>query len=150
MRAPELEEPGRSQVFLKLENLQITGSFKVRGAANRILSLSPKPSGNGESSPAPAETMAGPWPIMAGTLGIPAVICVPDWVDPVKLAGMEKAGAQVVLSGDSYDEAEARALDSGRRGGPSLHPTLRRSLGRGRAGDPGPRAPGSRSRLWIR
>ncbi len=47
---------------------------------------------------------------MAGILGIPAVICVPNWVDPVKLTGMERAGAKVVLSGDSYDEAEARAL----------------------------------------
>jgi threonine dehydratase len=43
-------------------------------------------------------------------MGIPASICVPNWVDPVKLAGIERAGAKVVLAGDTYDESEARAL----------------------------------------
>jgi len=109
MRARELENPGGNRVFLKLESLQVTGSFKARGAANRILSLTDAERDRGViacSSGNHGKAVA----YMAGNLGISAVICVPNWVDPVKLAGMKKAGARVVLSGDSYDEAEAQAI----------------------------------------
>jgi threonine dehydratase len=109
MRAPDLEEARGCRVFLKLENLQTTGSFKIRGAANRILALTAGERERGVvacSSGNHGRAVAH----MAGALAIPAVICVPSWVDPVKLAGMERAGARVVLAGDTYDEAEARAL----------------------------------------
>lgn len=109
MRLPELEGPGGMRVFLKLENLQTTGSFKIRGAANRILTLSPSEEERGVvacSSGNHGKAVAH----MAGLRGISAAICVPNWVDPVKKAGMERAGAQVILVGDTYDEAEARAL----------------------------------------
>ncbi|MFH1765919.1 MAG: threonine/serine dehydratase, partial [Gemmatimonadota bacterium] len=109
MRNPELEEPGGGAVFLKLENLQVTGSFKVRGAANRILLLTETERKRGViacSSGNHGRAVA----YMAGQLGISAVICVPNWVDPVKLSGMNRAGARVILAGDSYDEAEARAM----------------------------------------
>lgn len=109
LRSPELENPGGKRVFLKLENLQVTGSFKVRGAANRILSLAEAERDRGIiacSSGNHGRAVA----YMAGKLGVSAVICVPNWVDPVKLAGMKEAGARVVLSGDTYDEAEAKAL----------------------------------------
>jgi threonine dehydratase len=110
MRVPDLETPAGSRVFLKLESLQVTGSFKARGAANRILALSPTERERGViacSSGNHGRAVA----FMAGKLGIPAVICVPDWVDPVKLGGMREAGARVVLSGETYDEAEARAVE---------------------------------------
>jgi threonine dehydratase len=109
MRAPALEGPGGPRIFLKLESLQATGSFKIRGAANRILALSPEERGRGVvacSSGNHGRAVAH----FASTLGIPATICVPNWVDPVKLAGIERAGARVELAGDSYDESEARAL----------------------------------------
>jgi threonine dehydratase len=109
LRLPEFEEAGGMGVFLKLENLQTTGSFKIRGAANRILTLSPEEVGRGVvacSSGNHGRAVAH----IAGLRGIPADICVPTWVDPVKKAGMEQAGAEVILAGDSYDEAEARAL----------------------------------------
>jgi threonine dehydratase len=108
MRDAGLEDSGRNPVFLKLENLQVTGSFKARGAANRILALSPEDRERGVvacSSGNHGRAVAH----VAGGLGIPAVICVPSWVDPVKQEGMEQAGARVILAGDSYDEAEARA-----------------------------------------
>ena len=47
---------------------------------------------------------------VAGLLGISATLFVPGWVDPVKREGMERAGARVVLAGESYDEAEAAAV----------------------------------------
>ncbi len=109
MRVRELEESGGSRIFLKLENLQVTGSFKVRGAANRILALSAEERQQGVvacSSGNHGRAVA----YVAGLKEIPAVICVPDWVDPVKKEGMERAGARVVLAGGSYDEAEERAL----------------------------------------
>jgi threonine dehydratase len=108
LRVPELEQPGGPRIVLKLENLQTTGSFKVRGAANRMLALSDEERVRGVvtcSSGNHGRAVAH----MAGTLGIPASICVPDWVDPVKKEGMTKAGARVLLSGKTYDEAEARA-----------------------------------------
>ncbi|MGW8267151.1 MAG: threonine ammonia-lyase [Longimicrobiales bacterium] len=109
LRVRELEESGGSRVFLKLENLQVTGSFKVRGAANRILALTGSEVDRGVvacSSGNHGRAVA----FMAGLKGIPAVICVPSWVDPVKKEGIERSGARVLLSGDTYDEAEARAL----------------------------------------
>jgi threonine dehydratase len=109
MRFPDGEVPGGMRVFLKLENLQTTGSFKLRGAANRILALSKDEANQGVvacSSGNHGRAVAH----MAGLKKIPAAICVPSWVDPVKKAGMEQAGATVILAGDSYDEAEARAL----------------------------------------
>jgi threonine dehydratase len=109
IRMRELERPPGSGIFLKLENLQVTGSFKVRGAANRILTLSQEERGRGVvacSSGNHGRAVAH----IAGIQGIPAAICVPSWVDPVKKEGMEAAGARVVLSGDTYDEAEAKAL----------------------------------------
>lgn len=110
IRAIDLEEPGESRLFLKLESLQLTGSFKVRGAMNRILSLSAEERVRGVvtcSSGNHGRAVA----FVAGREGVPAAICVPNWVDPVKKEGMERAGARVVLSGDTYDEAEARAIE---------------------------------------
>ncbi len=95
-------------VWLKLESLQRTGSFKVRGAANRLLKLSPAErslgvvaASSGNHGRAVAE--------VSRILGIPATICVPDWTDPSKVRRIRAAGAKLVLSGPSYDEAEERA-----------------------------------------
>ena len=110
VRMRELEKPGSGPLFLKLENLQITGSFKVRGAANRMVTLSEEERERGVvacSSGNHGKAVAH----VAGSMGIPATLFVPDWVEPVKLAGMQRAGAEVVLAGHSYDEAEARAME---------------------------------------
>lgn len=116
LEAPLLTERLGRPVLLKLESLQPTGSFKVRGAASRLTALGPEErrlgvvacsSGNHGSAVA--------W--VAGRLGIPAVVCVPDWVDPVKLHGIRAAGAQAVLAGSTFDEAEAHAVELARRSG---------------------------------
>jgi threonine dehydratase len=107
---PELAGPEAGQVLLKLECLQVTGSFKIRGAANRVLSLTDEETARGViacSSGNHGRAVAH----VAGSLGIPAIICVPDWVDPVKLEGMQTAGARVILAGATYDEAEAAAIE---------------------------------------
>ena len=102
--------PGAPPVHMKLESLQHTGSFKVRGAANRLLKLDVGQRGGGVvavSSGNHGRAVAE----VAGRLGIRATVCVPDWVDPVKLDAIDAAGARVVRSGPSYDHAEARAAE---------------------------------------
>lgn len=96
-------------VALKLESLQRTGSFKVRGAANSMLKLTERErrggvvtASSGNHGRAVAE--------VARRLGISATVCVPDWADPSKLAAMRAARAAVVLCGGSYDAAEDRAV----------------------------------------
>jgi threonine dehydratase len=114
MRIPELEEPAGSEVHLKLESLQLTGSFKVRGAASRMALLTEEERERGVvacSSGNHGRAVAH----VAGRMGVPASICVPDWVDPVKLEAIQDAGARVVMSGGSYDEAEAAALELAER-----------------------------------
>jgi len=116
LRTPDLEDPGGARIFLKMENLQVTGSFKVRGAAHRMMALTARERERGVvacSSGNHGKAVAH----MAHSLGIPATLFVPQWVAPVKLAGMEDAGAQVVLAGSTYDEAEGRALDAAEKDG---------------------------------
>jgi threonine dehydratase len=109
--APDLAEALGRPVWLKHEQFQETGSFKLRGAVNFL-------KGGGEgvvtcSSGNHGRAVA--W--TARALGIPATICVPRWVDPVKREAMEEAGALVRLEGESYDEAEAAALALARKEG---------------------------------
>ena len=103
LRVPGLEERGGPRLFLKMENLQVTGSFKVRGAANRLSSLSPEERDRGVvtcSSGNHGRAVAH----IAGVLGVPALVCVPKWVDAVKLA-VAKAGERAkgaVLASDAF------------------------------------------------
>jgi threonine dehydratase len=109
-------------VFFKLESLQVTGSFKVRGALARMSALTDKERRAGVvtcSSGNHGRAVA--W--SARRLGIAAVVCVPKWVDPVKLGAIEGLGAEARVTGDSYDEAEAEALRISRQTGRTLvHP----------------------------
>lgn len=96
-------------VFLKLESLQRTGSFKMRGAANRLAKLSPEERARGvvaASSGNHARAVAE----ASRLLGVQATVCVPNWVDPLKLRAIRAARARVVLAGPTYDDAEARAV----------------------------------------
>ncbi|WP_020664102.1 serine/threonine dehydratase [Amycolatopsis benzoatilytica] len=93
-------------LMLKLEHLQRSGSFKLRGAVNALLS-GPLPErvvtasgGNHGLGVATA----------ARALGVPAVIYVPDNVPEAKAAGIEAAGAKLVRHGSAYAEAAAAAL----------------------------------------
>lgn len=108
LEVPSLTEALHRPVYAKLESLQVTGSFKVRGAAARLSALTPDERGRGVvacSSGNHGRAVA--W--VAGRLGIPATVCVPDWVDPVKLEGIRGDGAEAVLAGPTYDGAEAHA-----------------------------------------
>ncbi len=120
-RTPLLEAPALSEklgvpVWLKAECLQVTGSFKVRGAAACLSALSEHERERGVvacSSGNHGQAVA----YVAEHLGIPATVCVPTWVDPVKLEGIRARGAEAVLVGDTFDESEAHALDLARTSG---------------------------------
>ena len=104
------EHQAEGQVWLKLENLQVTGSFKVRGAANKIASLDEEARGRGIvtcSSGNHGLAVA----YVAAAFGVPATVCVPEWVDPVKLDAIKSHGAEVVVEGATYDETEARSFE---------------------------------------
>jgi len=119
---PALEQRLGISVALKLENLQVTGSFKVRGAANRMLALSEAERERGVvtcSSGNHGRAVA----YVAELLGIPATVCVPQWVDPVKLSAIRQHGAEAVLHGSTYDEAEERSYEiETERGLTYIHP----------------------------
>ena len=106
--APELSERVGREVFLKLESLQHTGSFKVRGAAARLEALS-----DDERAPGVVACSGGNHgravAFVAARLGVPATVFVPAWVDPVKLDGIVAAGAEARPEGDTFDASEARA-----------------------------------------
>jgi threonine dehydratase len=113
LRAAELSERAGREVLLKLECLQHTGSFKVRGAANRLEALTPEERARGVvacSSGNHGRAVA----YVAGRLGVPATIFVPEWVDSVKLGGIEAAGAEARREGATFDDSEARAVEHAR------------------------------------
>ena len=96
-------------IALKLENLQPSGAFKLRGAANAILSLTTEEqkrgiitvsTGNHEKAVA----------YVAKQLGIKAVVCVSEFVPKVKIKAMEALGATVAIAGKNQDEATKIAL----------------------------------------
>ena len=95
--------------WFKFENLQRTGSFKERGALNRMLLLSDEERRRGVIA-ASAGNHAQGVAYHASRLGIPATIVMPQRTPLVKVSATERYGARVVLHGSVYDEAAAEAL----------------------------------------
>jgi threonine dehydratase len=96
------------QVYLKLENLQMTGSFKERGALNRIALLTPEQATRGVIA-ASAGNHAQGVAYHATKRGIPALIVMPLTTPLVKVTATRDFGAEVLLHGANYDEAFAEA-----------------------------------------
>jgi len=98
-----------NHVFLKYENLQMTGSYKERGALNKILSLTPEEKGRGLIA-ASAGNHAQAVSYHATKRGIPAQICMPLPTPLNKVMSTRRFGGEVILHGANYDEAcdEAR------------------------------------------
>jgi len=106
--SPALAELTGSEITLKLENLQETGSFKPRGAANKLLSLNPGARQRGVitvSSGNHGRALA----YVAHRLGLRAVVCLSDTVPANKRDAIQKLGAEVVIRGSTYDEAAKEA-----------------------------------------
>jgi threonine dehydratase len=97
------------QVYLKLENLQMTGSFKERGALNRIAMLTPEQAARGVIA-ASAGNHAQGVAYHATKRGIRALIVMPLTTPLVKVTATRDFGAEVLLHGANYDESCAEAV----------------------------------------
>ena len=110
------------RIYLKCENRQKTGSFKIRGASNKIAAMVER----GESRPVVASSAgnhAQGVAYAAKKFGIPATIVMPKAAPIAKAQATEGYGAKVVLAGDCYDDAYARACEICREEGAAfLHP----------------------------
>jgi len=108
--APYLSELSSSNIYLKKENLQITGAFKLRGAYNKIASLDEEQRKKGVVA-ASAGNHAQGVALSASKFGIKAVIVMPESTPLTKVNGVKHYGAEVILNGANYDEAYAFAKE---------------------------------------
>jgi threonine dehydratase len=113
--------PG-SRLALKLENLQVTGSFKARGATNKVLTLPPEQAARGLVTASGGNHGLGV--AFAGQLAAaPVTIYLPANVPPAKAAKLGRWGARVIWEGEVWDEANEAALAAARREGATyVHP----------------------------
>ena len=98
-----------AQVFLKFENLQFTASFKERGACNKLAQLTPEQSARGVIAMSAGNHAQGV-AYHAQRLGLRAVIVMPRFTPGVKVERTRGFGAEVILHGDTLDEARNHAL----------------------------------------
>jgi threonine dehydratase len=113
-RTPLLRTDISTGLMVKPESLQITGSFKARGAFNAVLSLLEREPGVAgvvtHSSGNHGQALA----CAAKSAGLPATIVVPEGVTPAKVAGIRSFGATVVSDGVNFDNREAIAEEIAR------------------------------------
>lgn len=114
MRSQFLSDFCGGEVYLKLENLQITSSFKIRGALNKMLHLSTEEKARGVVT-ASAGNHGLAVAVAGGRLGVSVKIVVPRSTPKVKIDKIRKRNAELVLHGDIYDDAEQEAIDLARR-----------------------------------
>jgi threonine dehydratase len=112
--APYLSDISGSDIYLKKENLQVTGAFKIRGAYNKIASLSDEQRVCGVVA-ASAGNHAQGVALSASKFGIKAVIVMPESTPLTKINGVKHFGAEVILHGLNYDEAYLFALEYGKK-----------------------------------
>jgi len=108
--SPALSELTGHEILLKPENLQVTGSFKIRGAYNKIASLSDEELAHGIVT-ASAGNHAQGVAYAARERGAKATICMPQITPPLKVDATKAYGADVVLYGEVFDESAARAQE---------------------------------------
>jgi len=108
-----------TDIYLKMENLQKTGSFKVRGAMNKVLKLSPEERRKGVLA-ASAGNHAQGVAMAASRLGIPATITMPENAPLAKVSATEGYGAKVILSGAVFDDAYQKALEIQQESGATM------------------------------
>jgi len=120
--APILSEMSGYEVYLKKENLQRTGAFKLRGAFNKIATLVEAGKRGGVVA-ASAGNHAQGVAFAANHFGIDATIVMPESTPLTKVQGVKAFGANVILHGSNYDEAYAYAVKFGEeKGYDFVHP----------------------------
>lgn len=105
-----LSERTGNKVYLKPENMQMTGAYKLRGAYYKVSTMSPKERQKGIIT-ASAGNHAQGVAYAARAFGVKAVIVMPTTTPLIKVNRTKNLGAEVILYGDVYDEACDRALE---------------------------------------
>ena len=122
VESPVLSELTRTDVRLKLENLQFTGSFKERGACNRLEMMPASERARGVIT-ASAGNHAQAVARHGARLGVSVTVVMPEATPLVKVTATRRFGAHVILNGSNYDEAAALAATlAAERGLVYLHP----------------------------
>lgn len=99
-----------NDIYIKPENLQITGSFKIRGAYNKMTKLTCEEKAKGVIASSAGNHAQGV-ALAAKKLGIKAVIVMPKYTPLIKVEATREYGAEVVLEGENYDDAYAVACE---------------------------------------
>lgn len=111
-----------SEIYMKLENLQTTGSFKVRGAFNKLYHLSEEEKKHPIVA-ASAGNHAQGVAFSASQLGLKSIIFMPSFAPPSKVNATKGYGAEVVLVGDTFDDAFAASQEYCKeKNGTYIHP----------------------------
>ncbi|MCM8711619.1 threonine ammonia-lyase [Clostridium sp. SYSU_GA19001] len=120
--SPEYSRESGNEVYIKPENLQVTGAFKLRGALNKISKLSADKKAKGLIASSAGNHAQGV-AYAASRLGIEATIVMPETTPLIKVQATRNYGAKVVLKGKIYDEAyeEAKRLEK-ENGYTFIHP----------------------------
>ena len=108
--SPIFSEESGNQIYIKPENLQKTGAFKIRGAYNKINKLTEEEKKRGVIASSAGNHAQGV-AYAALELGIKAVIVMPKTTPLIKVQSTKKYGAEVVLYGDVYDDAYQKAKE---------------------------------------
>ena len=113
-QTPCLWSPGLSRicgrrVHVTQDHLQVTGSFKERGARNKLAQLSPAQRAQGVVAASAGNHALG-LAYHGQLMGIPVTVVMPRWAPLVKSSRCRSFGAEVILQGDTYDEARLAAL----------------------------------------
>lgn len=119
--SPTFSEITGAQIYLKLETLQRAGSFKVRGASNKILSHLTEIGDTGVVA-ASAGNHAQGVAVAAHSADIPVTIIMPEWSSLSKQEAARGYGAQVIIHGQSLEESIEKAQEIARTGRLLIHP----------------------------
>lgn len=110
LESPFFSSLSQNDVYLKPENLQNTGSFKLRGAYNKIAHLTEEERSKGVITSSAGNHAQGV-ALAAQRLGVNAVICMPATTPLLKVEATRSYGAEVVLAGDTFDDAYKCSLE---------------------------------------
>ena len=118
--APHLS--ARSELYLKTENLQVTGSFKVRGAYYKISQLSAEERARGVIACSAGNHAQGV-ALAATRMGVRSIVCMPDGAPIMKVENTKNLGAEVCLVAGTYDDAHGKAVELQQQTGMTfIHP----------------------------
>ena len=121
VHSPTLSRRFGAQIRLKLENLQKTGSFKIRGATHKLLAQADAIGPNGVVA-ASAGNHAQGVALAARSAGVDATIVMPTWASISKQEATRSYGGKVVIGGDSVEESLRRAMALADEGRTFIHP----------------------------